>query len=71
MRSLHFCGSAWGIVMESCAVSRYPSPVLPPTSMKEANRENRTLICDWYRVQILIMVFMASLGVWICSAEHF
>ena len=43
---LHFSGLECGMVIESCAVSLYPNPVLPPTSMKDANLENITFTSD-------------------------
>src|ERR1035441_2962120 len=63
MRWRHLAGLVWTIHMTSCEVSRYPSPVRPPTSMNDANRDQTTHVSAWYSVQVLIMVSRPVCGV--------
>ena len=47
MRCLHLSGFVCGTAITSCDVSRNPSPVLPPTSMNDANLDHTTHVSAW------------------------
>src|ERR1035441_618972 len=71
MRWRHLAGLVWTTDMTSCEVSRYPSPVRPPTSMKDAKRDQTTHVSAWYSVQVLIMVSRPGCGVRHCTTASF
>src|SRR5690349_12656882 len=63
MRSLTLAGLVCGTLITSWDVSRKPRPVRPPTSMKEAKRDQTTQVSAWYRFQILTIEFRPACGV--------
>ena len=67
--SLHFDGFVWTTAITSCDVSRYPSPVLPPTSTNDAKRDQTTHVSACRSVQVLSIVFIPWLGVRHCRTE--